>query len=430
MSVSKDIKKGYASPRWSGEILDCSMPMTFDQYSCCSYNCLYCFSYFQRNLKVWNPTMVNNLVGYQQEDVASVNVNSIQKLFNLEVENSQFYDYIKSKITMQWGGLSDPFDENERRHGVGLELLNTFNKLNYPICFSTKSVWWVDDERYTRLFKGQRWNVKISIINLDRSCSSLIERECPSPSARLNAIKKLRNIAEGGVTLRLRPFIIGMSDVNDEYLDLIRQAHSFGATAVSTEFFCLESRAYTALLQRYTDMSNALNIDILDFYKKNSGGSGYLRLNWKIKKPYIDKMEALCKKLGMRFYVSDAHHKDRCSNGSCCGLDTSWNYCRGQFTEVLNKAKNSKDGRVYWDRDMAPYLGMFKKFLWRNASSFNTQSQKTRCLRWKQTMYDYIHEIWNSPNNAKSPYKYFYGLLHPVEIDKNKDVVYKYCPYA
>ena len=38
----------YASPRWSWEYIDCSMPMTFDTYSNCWFNCLYCFSTFQR----------------------------------------------------------------------------------------------------------------------------------------------------------------------------------------------------------------------------------------------------------------------------------------------------------------------------------------------------------------------------------------------
>lgn len=33
----------YASPRWSWEILDCAMPMTFDTYSNCAHQCVYCF---------------------------------------------------------------------------------------------------------------------------------------------------------------------------------------------------------------------------------------------------------------------------------------------------------------------------------------------------------------------------------------------------
>ena len=33
----------YQSPRWSAEIADCSMPMTFDTYSNCAFGCMYCF---------------------------------------------------------------------------------------------------------------------------------------------------------------------------------------------------------------------------------------------------------------------------------------------------------------------------------------------------------------------------------------------------
>jgi hypothetical protein len=32
----------YSSPRWTGELMDCSMPVTFDQYSNCSFGCIYC----------------------------------------------------------------------------------------------------------------------------------------------------------------------------------------------------------------------------------------------------------------------------------------------------------------------------------------------------------------------------------------------------
>ena len=50
MDKEKDIKHNYGSPRWTNEIADCSMPMTFDTYSNCSFGCLYCFSQFQRGL--------------------------------------------------------------------------------------------------------------------------------------------------------------------------------------------------------------------------------------------------------------------------------------------------------------------------------------------------------------------------------------------
>lgn len=70
------LKKDYLSPRWSGEICDCSMPMTFDTYSTCSFNCLYCFAYFQKS---------HNVIGYKdhldlkERQVRSVDPEKVKK---------------------------------------------------------------------------------------------------------------------------------------------------------------------------------------------------------------------------------------------------------------------------------------------------------------------------------------------------------------
>ena len=44
------LKENYTSPRWTGEIADCSLPMTLDTYSNCAFGCVYCFSQFQRSV--------------------------------------------------------------------------------------------------------------------------------------------------------------------------------------------------------------------------------------------------------------------------------------------------------------------------------------------------------------------------------------------
>lgn len=439
-NLQKDIELNYPSPRWSGEILDCSMPMTFDQYDHCSYNCLYCFSYFQKALKEVNPLFVHQKVHYRDMAVRGVDPVKISKLFGLKLK-SQFNEYIQERIPIQWGGLSDPFDEYERQYGIGYEILKILK--DYPICFSTKAVWWLHNnindygkdgtlnrirDYHELVYNNRNWNWKISIINYDAILAGKIEKGCPSPDMRLRLIRKLAFMNTGGVTLRLRPFIIGMSDIDYEFL--LYRAAKAGANAVSTEFFCLEGRANDALLKRYTEMSEVLGFDILDFYRKNSPRqSGYLRLNWKIKEPYVLNMKKICHKLGMKFYVSDAHWKDQCDGGSCCGLPETWKYQRGQFTNALYIAKNRPSGKVYWSTDMVPHLGIFKTFLWRKAENYNTQGTKVRCARWNQTMFDYMHEMWNSPKNAKSPYQYFQGLLEPVGKDENNDIVYRYNSY-
>lgn len=430
-----EIMQTYCSPRWSGEITDCSMPMTFDQYDHCSFNCLYCFSWFQKSLKAYNYRMRNEMGKvYQQNPIRSVRPNTIKRLFNGEITEgvkAQFNDYIAQRITMQWGGLGDPFDGYERQYGIGLDILRHLSKMHYPICFSTKSTWWTEDDRYISLFKGEKnWNTKFSIINMDAHVASLVEKGVPSPATRLIAMRKIARICPGGVTLRLRPFIIGMSDVDNQYIELIRKAHEQGATAVSTEFFCLEDRAPEETLQRYTEMSAALGIDIHKFYKVNSPGmAGYLRLNWKVKEKYIIRMRDLTHKLGMRFYVSDAHWKDQCDGGSCCGLSEKWNYSRAQYTQLLHIAKGREDGLVYWGDIDNEQMAMYKKILYRYCEGFNTVGSRARTTRWNETVYDYLQSIWNDPNCAKSPYKYFAGLFRPVRRDDDGNVIYKYQPY-
>jgi len=411
-----DIKHDYGSPRWSGEFIDCTMPMTFDTYSNCSYGCAYCFSQYQRGIGASEDK-------YYQKKVSSVNIDRVKEIF-LHPETSQFGKYILARKVMQWGGLSDQFDEFERKYGVTLELLKFFKSINYPICFSTKAVWPFFDDRYRKIFNGQdNWNVKFSIITLDDKCAKKIERGVPLPSERLKALHEYTTLNNGGATLRLRPFIIGVT--SKDYEQLIVEAYNAGARAVSTEFLCVESRAKSRVRENYKIISECCGFDIMDFYKKYSYGSGYLRLNRSIKYPYIEKMQSLCKTLGMRFYVSDAHFKECCHNGCCCGLDEAWNYSRGNFCQALQICKNN--GVVYW-KDISEEAFFLEDVLYNRAIGFNAGSAEHMSKFVDMTMKDYLHYVWNNPLSGQSPYKLFDGIMVPDGLDNNNDVIYKYNP--
>lgn len=403
----------YSSPRWSNEVADCSMPMTFDTYSNCSFGCRYCFSQFQRALgKVKEK--------YLHKEVKWVNVERVKRMF-LEPDSSQFGEYIKARKVMQWGGLSDQFDNYERQYGKTLELLRFFKEINYPLCFSTKSTWWTRDERYMELFRGQKnWNVKFSIITLDKEKAAIIEQGVPSPEERLEAIHRIAEAGAGGATLRLRPFIIGIS--TPSYIDLIARAARFGATALSTEFMCIEQRSMC--FRKQIPVFNELcGFDLYEFYKKYSVSSGYMRLNRNVKRPFVEKMKAACEKVGMRFYVSDAHFKEMCCNGSCCGLPESFNYSRGQFCEALQIAK--RNGRVRWC-DIAPECEPFLSFPIIKAQGYNLNSSEKRAKLFGMTMFDYLHYLWNNPQEGQSMYTMFEGVVLPDGRDENGDIVYRY----
>ena len=410
----------YLSPRWSGEIADCSMPMTFDHHSNCSFKCIYCFSQYQRGISRGKCTAGKD--SYLKNEVRSVSVRRIKKIFT-EPGFSQFWPYIQDRKVFQWGGLSDPFCYFEKKDGVGLELLRFFRELDYPICFSTKGTWWLDDPRYVELFKNnKKWNCKFSIITSDSRKASMVEKGVKSPQERLNAIEKYAKLNAGGATLRLRPFIIGVS--NPTHIDLIRSASEAGATAVSTEFFCLEQRS-TMLKEKMHIFDECAGFDFLGFYKKFSSGSGYLRLNRKVKKDFIDGMEQTTHESGMRFYVSDAHFKERSDNGSCCGLPSDWNYSKGQFCEALVLCR--MNGKVTWP-EIAMYLDYTRAFKWDKAEGMNKSTCERRTQFWGFTMFDYMRWLWNNPKAGQSPYTMFEGVMKPVAKDEQGDLVYQYDP--
>lgn len=405
----------YQSPRWTAEIADCSMPMTFDTYSNCSFGCVYCFSQYQRGIGGAKEH-------YLAKEVTPVNVKKIKQMFlNPDEHAGQFAQYIKQRRVMQWGGLSDQFDGFERKYGVSLELLRFFKDIDYPLCFSTKATWWTEDERYMELVRGQRnWNFKFSIITLDEEKARRIERGVPSPTERLKAIERIANAGAGGATLRLRPFIIGVS--TPSYLDLIQDAGNRGATALSTEFFCVERRSQT-LKEHMPMLSELCGFDLMQFYVKYSVAQGYLRLNRKVKAPFIRNMKELCDELGMRFYVSDAHFKELCCNGSCCGLPSNWNYSKGQFCEALQIAKNK--GVVRWD-DIKADIESLHGYDWGRASGFNANSSEKRAQFWGMSMAEYMRWLWNNPQAGQSPYKMFEGVMQPSGKDENGNIIYTY----
>lgn len=408
--------KYYNSPRWTNEIADCSMPMTFDTYSNCSFGCMYCFAQFQRGLGKAKDN-------YFAKNVCNVNPDRIKKMFT-DPDNyaGQFAPYIKQRRVMQWGGMSDQFDGFEKQRGVTLELLRFFKEIDYPLCFSTKAAWFTEDERYMELIRGQHnWNFKFSIITLDEEKAKIIERGVPTPRERLEAIRRIAEADAGGATLRLRPFIIGVT--TPTYLDLIRAASDSGATAMSTEFFCVEQRSPT--LRAFLPTLNAMaGFDIMEFYRKYSVSSGYLRLNRKVKEPFMRNMKSLCEELGMRFYVSDAHFKELSCNGSCCGLPPDWNYSRGQWCEALQIAK--RKGRVLWEDVRSDIEQLVGGFDWGCARGYNCNTSEKRAKFEGMTMADYMKWLWNNPQRGQSPYKLFEGALVPHGKDADGNIIYIY----
>lgn len=438
------LKNYYASPRWSWELLDCTMPMTFDTRSNCAFQCSYCFSFFQRG--VGKPSE-----DYKHHRYHLVNVDRVKRLFRGEVPNSTFNWYIKRKLVLQWGGLSDGFDYYELYDGKSLELLQFFvDEVEYPVSISSKNTWLLDGVRggkyedkakpYWEVFKRGaekgliHW--KSSIITANEDFARQIE---PGVGPSRDRFKLLEELSKVGVTttFRFRPMILGIS-ADYPYTDnsysqleaLWKTAKDSGCYSVTTEFLCLESRASESAKERFQKIGivSGIGPGLLQWYADNSmKASGLLRLNYDIKRPYYAAMEELSEKYDLKFFVSDAHGKEKSFHAGCCGLPTSGplsNGFKGHFAEAILIAK--KKGYVRW-KDIQSEAEYYKNIPFTHKDGFNVGDTRGYADNMFNTMYEYMLNQWNTPASFSGPNRYFGGaLVAAPQRDEDGHVVYMY----
>lgn len=407
----------YSSPRITWEYADCSMPITFDDKSNCGHNCAYCFSQYQRGIG-------NGKEDYLLHKVKAVNVERIKKIFTGKIE-MPYSDWIRAKRPIQWGGLSDPFCPLEIKMGTTLELLKFFNDIEYPISFSSKGDIPISDERYLNEFKraGDRWHFKGSIITLDDRAWKLVEQGTPSPKRRIEVLKRLHEECGTLTTWRMRPWIVGITE--KDMPEMVRIAKEIGCQSITTEFYCLELRATGSnkALENYIKLSEAIGRSIIKMYKDNGTGAGFIRLKYDFLKPYIRSYIEECKKNDIKWFISDAKHKEKGCGGSCCGLlpeNTHFkDYAKFQMSHLIYEIKRL--GSMTYDQ--ATTYGDDVENAWREKTKLEGNRNITGSARSRMSdmsFQDYFKKQWNDGYFER----YFEGVIEVKGKDKKGNAIY------
>lgn len=416
------LPQAYWSPRWSWEYIDCSMPMTFDTYSNCWFNCLYCFASLQR--WVWNGKEQ-----YFNKQVKKINFAKFEKMMREPDKYwGEFAYYIKNRYVLQRGGMSDPMCPIEEEWGVWLKCLQLFNDLEYPVRFSSKSDLILRDDRYLKEF--EKWKdhfaYMASIITYNPEIADKLENWTPTPQRRMEVLKVLSDMGLRTV-LRLRPYIVWITDKTVK--EMLNDAGKAWVKAISTEFLCLDQRAPAPVKAKFQRISKLCWFDIYAFYKKYANTKGYLRLSREFTRPYMDELIHLCAKNNIKLAVSCPKHKEKTFWRSCCWLPTEWPLSNTHKWQYMRAIKVAQEKWEVHRNDMAKYsIFANTKRLW--ATGLNTGNWRTKALNQDQTMLDFLHNLWNNPKKQNSPYKLYEWVLLPVWVDENWDVVYQYNPKA
>lgn len=426
--------KYYGSPRISNEAIDCAYPITFDTTSKCAHRCSYCFAkYFKDN----NPSLKG-----KPSSINPINFKHFEKMMRGELpENPYYKNFIRHKFPLHCGGLSDCMDSWEKQNGVTLKVLKLMAELNYPFIISTKGILMAEGEYYEVLKKAapnKNFIFQFSIITNNSDKCKMLEDGCPTSDERFAAMKKISDLGYWCV-LRLRPFIIGASD--DGLDELFKKASDAGCRALSTEFYCYDIRVTGEGLKMYDAVSKVIGFNIKNYYKKLSPQErgGYMRLNRDVKEKYVKWMWKLCKIHGMQFNISDPDFKELNQSGSCCGIPSTKeeynsdcvNWSRGQLTYVLTQLmKRHLSGEKDIELHIEDVLNLIPN-KWNEDPKLWGDSLKcwaSDVCKKGMTHKDEFIQTWNNTRSAGNPYNYFHGILKPIKLDANGNIIYKFNP--
>lgn len=369
----------------------------------------------------------------------------IEKIEGKKEKDVYYQHFFKKRFVLHWGGLGDPFCNFEKSNATGYDLINELGKMNYPCLFSLKGGAILNKD-YIKLFEKyahqKNFAFQFSIINADPTTAKKIEIGVPSPIKRIEAMKIYSQMGYWTI-LRLRPFVIGISDLSLK--KLLEESKKAGMNAISTEFLALDVRANVGMKDRYSWLAKAMGIrgGVSGLHKyfltlSPSSRGGYMRLNRLVKEQYVKEMYTFCLENKIHFACSDPDYKELNMSGSCCGMPDNYsgnqglnNWTRAQLTEHLRLARkeyhtSGKIKELYFNTvysEKARYLD--DVILARDHPCGVEMSQGERNA---MTHRKKLNETWNNLKSSANPYNYFHGKMYPARIDENGDIVFRYEP--
>lgn len=259
-------------PKCGSQITLCDLPIRFDTYKGCSHQCKYCF--VQR-----------------KSDLANIGKDETHKALRDFIDGKRTKDtkWCDWDIPLHWGGMSDPFQPAEKKHGLSLECLKVFAETQYPFVVSTKGKLICEGE-YLELIKKCRCVIQISLVcpEYDR-----IELGAPTFDERLEMVRTLAKYQR--VNARIQPYMIETHESTMDSIRLLADAGAYGIIVEGMKF----ARKKEGLVKVGGDWC----------YPMDELGERFA------------EMKAEAHRLGMKFYSGENRLRTMGDHLCCCGID-------------------------------------------------------------------------------------------------------------
>ena len=292
-------------PKTGHELLTCYYPLRLDTYSGCVHDCKYCYA-----KELLEPR------GYWNPNIRPADINIIRNLFSKEQKDTTINSAIYKKIPVRMGGLTDCFQEIERKFRISYDTLKILHENHYPYLIVTKSPLLAEKE-YLDVLDKDLASIQYTIVSLDENIIRRLEPGAPTIESRLQAIEIL---SKRGfyVTGRISPIFPPKS--NEEIEDLKKVIHvlkKHGVQHILIEFF----RGNDRMLDRVSSVYGELRPYM---YRKGH----YWRVKREIKDEIYHILARESRNLDLTFGICSDGDPIPCEidgiENKCCGIVKGW----------------------------------------------------------------------------------------------------------
>jgi DNA repair photolyase len=303
-------------------------------------------------------------------------------------------EFLRRRVPIHFGGMSDPFQEIERHYGVTLDYLTTLRDSDYPTVISTRGVL-VSHEPYLSLLREMnKVVVQFSMTSTEDQFRSQLEPYSPSSAALLRAMNRLSDVGVK-VTCRWQPYVPGKSESPS---DFVRRVSDAGARHLALEQLKVPIDANAPAWGRFEKESG---VRWRQEYKNGGAtrdGREYI-LRGPEKLTTIRTVSSLTRKTNMTFGVADNEYQYLSDTQCCCSgvdqFDGFENWFKHQIAYAIRKTEGN----------LITYESIANEWLPRSSVDrfLNSHTRLGKKLGTKGTISDHIRFRWNHPNVSGSP---------------------------
>ncbi len=375
----------------------CPMPFNMDIWDglVCPFACVYCFANAFR-ASLYTAFFDNSkTMGFRHcnPDYYKGEMDKMQEYRSYTMDQKRELSGINKAfaldIPVRMGIRFEDFLRNEKKEGIGLQMLDYLADTSYPVMINSKSALIGEDAYVEALSRNTaKAAVHITAITSDEEITKKLEPGAPSYADRLAGIRNLVN-AGVRVVARIEPYLFLVNDEEEAVTQYMEDMWGAGVRNITFDTY-----SYTALNQgiRQSFINAGYDFDRIYMTGCDSQPLGSLLLG---------SFMQLFRDRGFSCSTFDMGNAPTNDQAICCEVgdwwpDVGWNY--GSTVMAARYIKRKRGKKVTWS--------MFEKYVEKKGGFLSEDLRHD------------VHELWNLGGNVAYSHGWTAGLK---AVGRNED---------